>query len=699
MSEMRYLVDQFDLAEKTGAPGSLAVRNIALGRDGRTAIFQHPDSEIVFPPRIIGADASLHFGIGMLESVWSRMQSPVEFILALRDSDSHETVLFRQSVDPRRNMNERRWLDQVINIPASDAPVQIVLRTRVNSRKGNSWCWAAWANPHLTEKKSGGADVPLVKRSQPIIILVTSDALRMDHLGCYGSTVSTPNLDKLASEGVLFEHARTQSSVSLGAYASLLSSRNPLVHKITGEWGHFPENLLSMPTQLNAWGFHTMIAASEAELDDNEAGFSRLFAERIPCIGHPAQSGEITIRRVMERLQTLPDQPVFLWIQLFDTHPPLLAKAPFSAMYYQDDPTSIHRRYMDEQISAIRGVESLADLLASLERMEAGEQQASVTARLRGATDQLLGRTHCGPDLAAHLKAAPRKFTRNMVLPDFANWLDQEVIRLEHGHSASPALIDWLRSLLPFLHDIETEIKGWVRGVIDYRFAVAQYQASVSYMDQQVGLLRSQLLRLGLDEHTTLLFTSPHGEALGESDTYFHHHLLHESSLRVPLILRPSRQLTTDSAYTPGRRIGGIFDLIDIYPTLLQALQLPCPPSLEGCSRWAETISGRNIAPHPSFAVDRNQVAISIANETHKYWYCCAPHSVTAKRGYKRDEAHLYSITGSNETPCANQVENLSLNLSEQLFQWTKNNGGLEPMRLGDSQIESGTRKFGQLDK
>lgn len=684
MSEMHYLVDQFDIASKAGAPGSLAVRDIALGRDGRIAIFQHPDSEIVFPPRVISADASLHFGIGMLESVWDRMQSPVEFILALRDSDGNETVLFRQSIDPRRNMNERCWLDQVINLPASDAPVQIVLRTRVGKRKGSAWCWAAWANPHLAEKKPEGAVVPLARRSQPIVILLTSDALRMDHLGCYGSTVSTPNLDQLASEGVLFEHARTQASVSLGAYASLLSSRNPLVHKITGEWGRFPENLLSLPTQLKAWGFHTMIAASEAELDDSEAGFSRLFAERIPCIGHPAQSGEITIRRVMGRLQTLPDQPVFLWIQLFDTHPPLLAKAPFSTMYYQDDPASIERRHMAEQIGAIRGVESLADILASLERMEAGEQQASVTARLRGATDQLLGRARCGPDLAAHLKAAPRKFTRNMVLPDFANWLDREVLRLEHGHSASPALMDWLHELLPFLYDVEMEIKGWLRGVVDYRFALAQYQASVSYMDQQVGLLRGQLARLGLDEHATLLFTAPHGEALGESDTYFHHHLLHESSLRVPLILLPSRQLTTGSAYAPGRRIGGIFDLIDIYPSLLEALQLPCPPSLEGCSRWAEAISGRSIAPHPSFAVDRNQVAISIANETHKYWYCCAPHSVTAKRGYKPGEACLSSITGSNETPCSNQVENLSIDLSEQLSRWAKNSGGLPPLRLGD---------------
>lgn len=675
MSQILYLVDKFDQAAITGAPGSLAVRDIALDRDSRIAIFQHPDSEIVFPPYNLRSTASLRFGIGMLESVWNRMQSPVEFSLALRHADGREIVLFRKSIDSRRNMNERRWLDQAIDLPAGDTPVQIVLRTRVGKYKGSAWCWAAWANPVLEEAGVEAAPTLAAARTQPLIVLVTSDALRMDYLGCYGGPVSTPNLDRLAGEGVLFEHARTQSSLSLGAYASLLSSRNPLIHKINGEWGHFPENLLSLPAQLGAWGFHTMIAASEADLDDRDAGFSRMFAERVPCIGHPAQSGEITTRRVVERLKTLPDQPTFLWIQLFDTHPPLLAKAPYSTMYYPYDPTSAPRRHMAEQVSAIRGVESLADLLASIGRMEAGEQQASIIARLRGATDQLLGRAHSGPDLAAHLKAAPRRYTRGLTLPEFARWLDQEVVRLEHGHNASPALIDWLRQLLPFLRDIETEITSWLTGVVDYRYALAQYQAAVSYMDHQVGVLCEALRQLGLDEHATLLFTSPHGEALGESGTFFHHHLLHESVLRVPLIVRPARQLTAGSTYAPGRRINGICDLIDLYPTLMQALELPCPPSLEGRSRWSEIISGQPIAPHPSFAVDRNEVALSVTTETHKYWYCCAPHSVTASCGYRTGETRVLLIAGSNESACQEQAGDLSNALHGLLAEWAARHG------------------------
>ena len=662
-----FLVDRFDRAIVNGSLGSVNVRDISLARDARISLFQHPDSEVIFPAQEMKAETRLRFGIGMLSSVWEKMQSEVVFSIVLRDSAGQETPLFSRSINPRRRREERCWLDHEVNLPPSSGAMQIILRTRVPKRKGSAWCWAAWANPQLIGA-SHELPPPLQERTQPLVVIVTSDALRMDHVGCYGSEVSTPNLDQLAAEGVRFSHARTQSSVSLGAYASLLSSRNPLIHGITGEWGSYPEHLLSLPTQFAAWGFHTIIAASEAELDDPERGFSRLFSERIPTIGHPAQAGEITMRRVLERLQYLPDRPTLLWIQLFDTHPPLQVRSECTQRYYSGDPTDQSKRHEPEKIQAIRGVESLADLLASIERMRAGEQQASITVRLRGTVDCLLGRTRAGPDLAEHLRAAPLEITRKLELSNFALWLDNEVRALEAVQRASPALLTWLEQLLPFLRSIEQEIVGWLDGVQDYRFALAQYKAMASYMDEQVGLLRQGLKSQGLDQHTSWIFTSPHGEALGEADTIFHHHLLHESCLRVPLILRPAPQLTTESSWTPGRSIGGICDLIDLYPTLLSAYALPLPSTLEGKSRWPEILGGVDIAPHLSYSVDRNAVAISVSSTDLKYWLSLAPHSVTALRGYQAGEHYAFKITGSSEQLADEPM--LVPELADALIRW-----------------------------
>ena len=55
----------------------------------------------------------------------------------------------------------------------------------------------------------------------PNILWICSDQQRFDTLGCYGNPyVRTPNLDKLAQEGVLFEHAYSQSPVCTPSRAS-----------------------------------------------------------------------------------------------------------------------------------------------------------------------------------------------------------------------------------------------------------------------------------------------------------------------------------------------------------------------------------------------------------------------------------------------------------------------------------------------
>ena len=60
------------------------------------------------------------------------------------------------------------------------------------------------------------------------IIVLVIDTLRADHLGCYGYARGTsPNIDGLAGESILFSHAFTPVSYTLPAIASLMTSRMP----------------------------------------------------------------------------------------------------------------------------------------------------------------------------------------------------------------------------------------------------------------------------------------------------------------------------------------------------------------------------------------------------------------------------------------------------------------------------------------
>src|SRR6185503_4419896 len=65
------------------------------------------------------------------------------------------------------------------------------------------------------------------------IVLITIDTLRADHLGCYGDArASTPVLDGLAREGILFEDATTVAPVTLVAHATILTGLIPPAHGV-----------------------------------------------------------------------------------------------------------------------------------------------------------------------------------------------------------------------------------------------------------------------------------------------------------------------------------------------------------------------------------------------------------------------------------------------------------------------------------
>src|SRR5215510_4843692 len=65
------------------------------------------------------------------------------------------------------------------------------------------------------------------------VLLITIDTLRADHLGCYGNTrAETPVIDRLATDGVLFEHAESAAPITLPAHVSLLTGTYPAYHGV-----------------------------------------------------------------------------------------------------------------------------------------------------------------------------------------------------------------------------------------------------------------------------------------------------------------------------------------------------------------------------------------------------------------------------------------------------------------------------------
>ena len=104
---------------------------------------------------------------------------------------------------------------------------------------------------------------------------------------------------------------------------------------------------------------------------------------------------------------------------------------------------------------------------------------------------------------------------------------------------------------------------------------IRAYAASTSYMDVQVGRVLQQLDTLGLSENTVIVFVGDHGFHLGEHGLW-RKNTLFEVALHSPLIISiPGQQPNRTDAFT---------ELVDIYPTLCDACQLPVPSELVGSS-------------------------------------------------------------------------------------------------------------------
>ena len=101
------------------------------------------------------------------------------------------------------------------------------------------------------------------------------------------------------------------------------------------------------------------------------------------------------------------------------------------------------------------------------------------------------------------------------------------------------------------------------------------YLASVSYIDAQIGKLRSELKKLGLDKNTIIIIWGDHGWHLGDQQIWGKHTLF-ENALKSPLIIySPFKSLQA-------RKVDYVVETVDIYPTVMELCDLKSSIDLDG---------------------------------------------------------------------------------------------------------------------
>jgi len=172
--------------------------------------------------------------------------------------------------------------------------------------------------------------------AKPNLVLITLDSTRADRMGFLGAKPGiTPNLDRLAGESLVFEHAFAQAPSTVVSHATILSGAYPQSTGMSEIGGTLPASLPYLPDILKAQGYKTAAFAGSIALDPRTGlaqGFDRGFQTydagfrpALPGDARPPvtdRRGDQVVARTLAWLAHNAQGPFFLWIHINDPHAP-----------------------------------------------------------------------------------------------------------------------------------------------------------------------------------------------------------------------------------------------------------------------------------------------------------------------------------------------------------------------------------------
>jgi len=118
------------------------------------------------------------------------------------------------------------------------------------------------------------------------------------------------------------------------------------------------------------------------------------------------------------------------------------------------------------------------------------------------------------------------------------------------------------------------------------KYAAAPYDGEIAYVDSAVGMFLSDLRTRRLYDGALIAVMADHGEALGEHGEDTHGFFLYDETIHVPLLIKlpGAASAGKDSATTSsaGTKIDDRVGLVDVLPTILQAVKIPIPQEVQG---------------------------------------------------------------------------------------------------------------------
>ena len=196
---------------------------------------------------------------------------------------------------------------------------------------------------------SGAARAPIRN-----VVLISLDTTRADHLGCYGHTGSTtPNIDAVAAEGVLFENVVAPVPLTLPSHVSMLTGTSPPYHGVHDNLSMaLRPDVPTLAEVLGNEGFATAAVVGAVVLH-RIYGLDRGFDSYRDGLGGASERrGDETSRLAVEWLDERGDERFFLFLHYYDPHFQYTPPEPFASRF-PDDPYAGEIAFTDDCVGQV----------------------------------------------------------------------------------------------------------------------------------------------------------------------------------------------------------------------------------------------------------------------------------------------------------------------------------------------------------
>jgi arylsulfatase len=363
------------------------------------------------------------------------------------------------------------------------------------------------------------------------LLVVMADQQRTDSMPCYGlDFVRTPNIDRLAREGVVFDRCYTPSPVCVAARAAFMTGQWPSTTGVLGNATHLDFDAVyplvpSWPRRIAESGRMTA-AIGKMHFYPFDARYG--FRERISC----EDKRHVYLRD---------DFVKFLHLHgLERVHP---TENPGYAESCGAPVTPLPKRFHCDAY--------IGDQAADWLRRRGGEPFAAWVS-FPGPHDPY----DPPEEMAALYDDAP--------IPPPIGSADELAAKPRAQRRAGAEFADNVMFQLDYSCATPEQIRRWR----------AHYYANITLIDEGVGKILAALEETGALDRTVIVYCSDHGDALGDHGLPFKS-FFYESMARVPLIVR-------GPGVAAGRRCGALVSLLDVVPLIYRTCGVEPPRTLEG---------------------------------------------------------------------------------------------------------------------